>query len=243
MHISKKAFSLVELLVAISVIAILGSLAIVGINAVRNQASATKEISNLRQIGVALKTYNADNNGYYPFLNLAPENIHNPDAPPLDFWSLQLKDYLPHELVEDDQQSVFQSPLTPKENRHYISDYGANMYIFTDAQYANPSRATRRTSVYDIDEPAQLVAVMTAWHRPASDRDDNWVGSWMVQSQQYVEGASANAVPHPRLKSLPKYNTSLDGFNGAIGVLFCDGRVESIDWKSFHDNRREYLEL
>ena len=63
---SKRAFTLVELLVVVGVIAILIALLMPVLNAVRSQAKAVRCISNIRQLGLGLKLYAADNKDYFP---------------------------------------------------------------------------------------------------------------------------------------------------------------------------------
>lgn len=57
-------FTLVELLVVITIIAVVAALILVGLGTVQNSARATKCLSNLRQITLANITYSNDNNGF-----------------------------------------------------------------------------------------------------------------------------------------------------------------------------------
>lgn len=60
-------FTLVELLVVIGIIAILIAILLPTIAAANRTAKATACLSNLRSIGQALKIYQAENNGAYPY--------------------------------------------------------------------------------------------------------------------------------------------------------------------------------
>jgi len=59
-------FTLVELLIVIGIIALLISILLPALNAVREQARAVKSLSNLRQIGNGLVLYVNENRGKYP---------------------------------------------------------------------------------------------------------------------------------------------------------------------------------
>jgi prepilin-type N-terminal cleavage/methylation domain-containing protein/prepilin-type processing-associated H-X9-DG protein len=63
----RRAFSLIELLVVIGIIAVLAGFLFPALRRVRDQASATTCASNLGQIGKAMIMYAQENNGKYPF--------------------------------------------------------------------------------------------------------------------------------------------------------------------------------
>jgi prepilin-type N-terminal cleavage/methylation domain-containing protein len=60
------AFTLIELLVVIAIIAILASIALPAFSAVQERAKQTKDLSNGKQIALALKQFALDNNGVFP---------------------------------------------------------------------------------------------------------------------------------------------------------------------------------
>jgi len=61
------AFTLVELLVVVAIIAILAALGIPLIKSTIEKGNSTKCVNNLRQIGLAIVQYTADNDGYLPY--------------------------------------------------------------------------------------------------------------------------------------------------------------------------------
>jgi prepilin-type N-terminal cleavage/methylation domain-containing protein len=60
---SFRGFTLIELLIVIAIIFILGALALPVFTSVMDRAKATKDMSNLRQIGMATQLYMNDNSG------------------------------------------------------------------------------------------------------------------------------------------------------------------------------------
>jgi prepilin-type N-terminal cleavage/methylation domain-containing protein len=70
-----RGFTLIELLVVITIIAILASFALPAYTTVQMRAQQTKDLSNIKQIGLALKQFASDNNGSFP--NKVPSNDYS----------------------------------------------------------------------------------------------------------------------------------------------------------------------
>ena len=69
---SPRAYTLIELLVVVAIIVILAALAFPAFTSAIERAKATKDMSNLRQVGLGLQTYLNDKDGVLPVINAAP---------------------------------------------------------------------------------------------------------------------------------------------------------------------------
>jgi prepilin-type N-terminal cleavage/methylation domain-containing protein len=63
---SSSAFTLIELLIVVTIIAVLASIALPAFNGVKERGDQTKDLSNAKQIALALRQFAIDNNGAYP---------------------------------------------------------------------------------------------------------------------------------------------------------------------------------
>ena len=123
--IEAAAFTLIELLVVITIIAILASFALPAYTTVQTRANQTKDLSNGKQIGLALKQFASDHNGYYPsnvpgadYDTAAPltgANVSN-DA----FWWL-----FPNYLQSEDIFTVPGSAWTPSNADNLLDAAGS----------------------------------------------------------------------------------------------------------------------
>ena len=66
-HSSRRAFSLVELLVVLAIISLLTAILLPVLATARSQARQTVCVSNLRQIGQGFAMYQQDYDGYFPY--------------------------------------------------------------------------------------------------------------------------------------------------------------------------------
>lgn len=76
------AFTLIELLVVITIMALLASLILPALSRAKEAGRATRCLSNLHQMGIALQLYVQDNHNRLPYMNDRSLTTTNPYPPP-----------------------------------------------------------------------------------------------------------------------------------------------------------------
>ena len=149
--VPKRAFTLIELLSAIAVLAVIAAILIPAVSGLRDRAAGTKSVSNLRQIGVSMSLYLIDNNGDYPHwvIGVTPT------------WYDLLSeggDYgLPQLKGTSGYSEVFYSPLSDKKAGGgwpaHNPDYGINLAVVNDRSGAS----VRARKANSVQNPSSLV--------------------------------------------------------------------------------------
>jgi prepilin-type N-terminal cleavage/methylation domain-containing protein/prepilin-type processing-associated H-X9-DG protein len=124
---NQEGFSLVELLVVISVISVLASLLVVGINGARGLARRAQCMNNLREIGMATQVFVTAKNYYPPaYYKDGKGTKHR--------WMDYLKPYL------EKGSSVYLCPGDDKQiactwDSEIVLSYGINLYLAKSGDY------------------------------------------------------------------------------------------------------------
>lgn len=201
MNRKRNGFTVVELLMVVSIIGILTALvsAVAG-NALQQSKSATC-ISNLRQWGIALNLYCADHDGYTPRRGQGVQPVWVINRP--DDWFNALPPYFNQPSYNDDVQqghpakpgdkSVFVCPAAEAEPQYAnFLCYGMNMYL-------SPWIRPQPHKLQELPNPSQLAFMADA------------PGGW------------ASTIPSSQGYSVKARH------NGRANVVFIDGHVQSFN--------------
>lgn len=225
-----KGFTLVELLVVISIIGLLAALGIPAIKAGQDKAKQAACSSNLKQLGVALSSYLAENNGVFPGHHTMSGII---------VWPHRLRPYLGnnHDLfwcpAEDRNTKwpvTYTSP-TPHSNPQ-LASYG---YY----QGETPFRPTTRFS-YGYNDwgtgPGGLGASVDDPNNPLPR-----IANIVKPSQMYAIGDTT---------SDGRWDTAIDPYNdteaprgrhgGGANMLCVDGHVENIKVENLRSRESQW---
>ena len=124
MNTKLSAFTLIELLIVITIIAVLASIALPAFTGVKERADQTKDLSNAKQIALALRQFAIDNNGSYPAKAPAADYSEAPATqPPTSndaFWWL-----IPTYLQSEGIFAISGSAYTPANPDNRLDAVGA----------------------------------------------------------------------------------------------------------------------
>jgi len=208
------AFTLVELLVVIGIIALLISILLPSLRRARESAQSVACMSNERQIGIAMQQYLHDGKGQYMAAYTTLKGawyrwlVSSPDV-----WPNNARGYLPgydiffcpsHELIKVPSRW----PVLPGETdqqyavSHGLISYGVSLLLLDPL---NPVKFTQ------LKKPAETILLMDAQH-PVNKYGLFYVHSYYITSNANIDYGGP-AMRHP---------------NATVNVLWADGHVTSV---------------
>jgi prepilin-type N-terminal cleavage/methylation domain-containing protein len=211
----RSAFTLVELLVVIAVIAMLVALLIPGVQAARESARNSSSKNNLRQIGLAMANYQSSR-GTYPASSLFPDNtVVGGGTNNYDGWSIhaQLLPYL--------EQQVTHTRID------YTQSYNLAPPVVTADGVTTKLSALRVPTFVSPAEPrdeARLDSSGNPQHYPFNYAVN--LGTWFVYDPASKRGGNGAAYPNSRLTPSAY----------ADGMSYTLGWSEVKSWQPYYRN-------
>jgi prepilin-type N-terminal cleavage/methylation domain-containing protein len=207
-----RAFTLIELLVVIATIVILAAIAIPAFSSAFEHAKATKDMSNLRQIGMATQLYMNDNSGVlFSTSGSWMSQLYNADPPPaapkyLSSWGVFV--------------SPFDRPASPRtsspNNANSAVSYGINA---TSGVIGMSADKISKPSVFIVFAPAQ-----------ASGSAVNFRGIGNTTSQASLAASSPVTVLAAATVPNGPAQGGTHNSRRKINALCADWHVESMSW-------------
>ena len=219
----RQAFTLVELLVVIGIIALLISILLPSLAAAREQGNRTKCLSNLRQIGMACLMYSQDWKGFYP--KAATTGAGTPSD--CFFWQAG------RDLNESTLAPYFGRPLNAAYLTCPSDDVTARKYTGNGGyrlSYVMQTRMNNLKTALVINPTGKVLFY---------EEDENTVDDCHA-SMDANSAIDLLAIRHDRLRKLPDNEANGLTLNGDRrgNAAFCDGHVEYVDRVWFHDPKR-----
>lgn len=223
-----KQFTLVEMLVVISIIAILASLLLPSLQNAMSSSYLVKCASNCRQVSQMLNSYMSDNNGFQPkpYLTIVPSPRQR------HLWYQALYPYIGLPIPTSGNTAadpVFMCDILPGQSGYYRStgDYalceytGMNIYD----NWVNPlnKAKTPGRTVQFFDS-----AIFQTWSWAGKEfYDCRLLGRFQTTLSEDVRGADWR---HGANLFGPAYYGNLSkGYDGRCNFAFLDGHVESLN--------------
>jgi len=207
---TQKGFTLVELLVVIAIIGLLISLLIPALGHARDQAKAVACLSNLRQLGMAMKMYAEEYEDQVPR-----------DADHVN-WILVFRPYLGWSArVEDYQElEVYNCPKYPLMEQ--TVDYVINAWTFADRNKREGEEAGGATKLSVFERPDSTIYL--------ADSED---GAWrpILRNADDLRSGAADSLDIYRTSHLPSApdgvrRVARERHREGCNCLYVDGHVD-----------------
>jgi prepilin-type N-terminal cleavage/methylation domain-containing protein len=204
----ERAFTLIELLIVIAVIAILATVAYPVFIGMQERAKVTKDMNNLRQIGLATQTYMNDNDGVLPGSTTAT-------------WMSQLE-------LNQKYLSAWRVLLSPFDARSTSElgdattriSYGINVKVYPNNAAISADRITKPTA-FILFAPAQDSATTVNFQGTATNPGPPFGVT--------LFGDSGTVTSNPG--GVPTGGTQNN--RNRINALFADLHCETMAWAAF----------
>ncbi len=255
------AFTLVELLVVITILGILAALVLAVNSQAKAKALQIQCLNNVKQLGIALQEFRADYNCYPPFLDPSDhsENRYWKNALGYEMGIHTNTGYFPKGVWHCPAASRPSNSIWNLHNEVSYDDYGYNAYglgsfAFTNslglsAYYWLASLPMPRVNESEVVAPSEMFSVGDAFFGAPS----------LIQDGANILGRASDSTVLSHGHSfvdLESTKRSYARHQGRANVVFCDGHVESptlqflfadtsdaalVRWNRDHQPHREKL--
>lgn len=230
----QRAFTLIELLAVMLIIALLLGIAISSFQKVHRSARTAHCLSNLRQLQIAHASYMVDNHGYFIDVGLSHGGVGNEEAA----WINTLRDEYDNGLVLHSpldnsphwpsEQGGEGEPVPGTSGQLRRASYGMNNFLsrsYSPAAAFDRSLLTDRASAVP-DHANTIVFLVMAFEGAYAGADHVHVESWWAGDSQ---------PNHPPVAAAEQIQTNAargkaESWTAVSNYAFLDGHVESLEF-------------
>lgn len=212
------AFTLVELLVVISIIGLLAGLAIPAINGGLKSAKSGACLSNLHQIGVATIAYAADNSFKLPDAGSGPS----------DMWATKLATFI--STGTKSKKSIFVCPGCEKT---VVEGTGTDVAITYGVHNGLMPKGGTASNITSVVRATEVILAGDVCQNPGNK---GW-SPFCIEQPSIISSQSGGRSGSTDLTSPITVGTDSDNGNnpwlryrhsGKVNVVMCDGHAEAI---------------
>lgn len=236
-----RAFTLIEMMVVIAIVAILVALLVPALGKSMSRARSSQCMSNLRQIGVAIRLYATDHSGRYP-VGFAHEDSGKAAGDYTD-WTYELNEYLGGPKMTNDawpnmlhRSSVIICPEEGSSERGVpLLGYSAHPCILVNPSWGNAPYYPDDGVLYQMFKRPSEIVLMLDGLLPDSKTGANLtyvavlngVDAWNADASKAEMPINLNFAAHNQV-GLGESGWPHWRHDGAINTLRVDGHVEPL---------------